>query len=699
MEYGKCANREDSHPQRASALIVMKINLLKSDRREEGSAFLLAMLLVIIVIPLAISYLAASQQQYRLADRSQTWSSALPTAEAGLEEAFAHLNRECYSNIINGGNLTWNSNQWTGSTWAYTNSSGVTGTAKGLKSPKRYLGTNYYQVSIITNTTTDSSISATRPEIVSIGYSPSSMRVNGSSFASRQIRVKAQIFFYNAYGIKSVGDITSTGGGLTLGAYDPYADTNNMAGVYTNKAQIISSVAMASVEGNIEFKGQGTVYGSVATSPYMTNSVGSKTTIGDMAWVTNGNTGTQTGHYDNTLNSEVLDPPFDSNAASSWTLLSACNCTASYTNVTVVPMKVVTNTPPNPMPAGGVSTNDSGVYTTETWPSAIDPSLITTNLIAITNSLSKPLVTATNVFNLSTNASSVTLTNPAAAGPPYTSWPSYPTNYVGTPQQLTQVVTNYLSTEPPAQAVVGSWQYMYKKTNGTDVIDVQNVGTKKNPIYQTNYTYTWLKGYSYQTPGSYNWNYYVYKYTTTTYTYMGPKPENTTIVTGNYEYVVSGGNYKTSGNLSLSGSMLIKGHVVIYVAGKFSMSGNAGIVIPYGSSLTFYFGGDVDMKGNAGVETLSGRAQDFTMWGLPDCTKFDIAGNAAFTGTLYAPEADVSLKGSGKSNFDIVGSITGKTVTANGKFQVMWPTDLGYSGPMAGFVASNWTEEKVGVGP
>ena len=129
------------------------------------------------------------------------------------------------------------------------------------------------------------------------------------------------------------------------------------------------------------------------------------------------------------------------------------------------------------------------------------------------------------------------------------------------------------------------------------------------------------------------------------------------------------------------------------------MSGNSTIIIPYGSKLTLYFGGDADMSGNGGIVNLTGRAQNLTMFGLPTCTNIKIAGNASFTGTVYAPEANISLKGSGNNNYDVVGAITGKTVTVDGKFGVIYPTDLATSGPVGGFVASKWTEEKVGVGP
>src|SRR5205823_8492437 len=56
----------------------------------------------------------------------------------------------------------------------------------------------------------------------------------------------------------------------------------------------------------------------------------------------------------------------------------------------------------------------------------------------------------------------------------------------------------------------------------------------------------------------------------------------------------------------------------------------------------------------------SGSAFNFSFFGLPSNKELKLSGNAAFTGTIYAPEAAFKLGGGGNDMYDFVGSsITG----------------------------------------
>src|SRR6476620_10131385 len=61
--------------------------------REHGGVLLLTLSLTIILGTALASYLKLVEYQNRSVVRSQFWNSSIPAAEAGIEEALAHLNQ------------------------------------------------------------------------------------------------------------------------------------------------------------------------------------------------------------------------------------------------------------------------------------------------------------------------------------------------------------------------------------------------------------------------------------------------------------------------------------------------------------------------------------------------------------------------------------------------------------------------------
>src|SRR5439155_20052749 len=83
-QYRKCAISKNCH----SKGIIMK---LRNSSRQRGGAVVIALFTVgILGISLA-SYLSLVRAQNLSTVRSQAWNSALPLAEAGVEEAFAQI--------------------------------------------------------------------------------------------------------------------------------------------------------------------------------------------------------------------------------------------------------------------------------------------------------------------------------------------------------------------------------------------------------------------------------------------------------------------------------------------------------------------------------------------------------------------------------------------------------------------------------
>lgn len=281
---------------------------------------------------------------------------------------------------------------------------------------------------------------------------------------------------------------------------------------------------------------------------------------------------------------------------------------------------------------------------------------------------SSPLVnqsmTTTNYTFLSSQASSLTYPSPDP-GNVTTNWQTFtattkPATWSGV------LVTN-------TSQVVNAATY---PADGTYVGNVTTITTTKNKKTTTTYTYTAITGYTYTAA--------VYTYNTTT--------TNTTTQTTTYAYVTDSGNYQMN-SLSISGQneLLVRGNTVLYIAGDFSMTGQSQITILPGASLTIYVGGSASLAGN-GVMNLNQDATKYSLYGLPTCTSISLSGNAAFTGTIYAPTADLALNGSGNTVYDCVGAVVCNTAYFHGNFQFHYDEKLGRTAIKSQFRIASWNE-------
>lgn len=161
----------------------------------------------------------------------------------------------------------------------------------------------------------------------------------------------------------------------------------------------------------------------------------------------------------------------------------------------------------------------------------------------------------------------------------------------------------------------------------------------------------------------------------------------------NYTYVIGSGNFMTS-SLSMSGQnkMAVTGNAVLYVTGNVSLSGQSFIYIAPGASLQLYVAGSSTSIGGNGVANGNSNATNFFYYGLPSNTSISLSGNAAFTGIIYAPQADFTLGGGGNNPYDFVGaSITG-SVRMNGHYNFHYDEALARLGASSGYVATSWNE-------
>ena len=148
-------------------------------------------------------------------------------------------------------------------------------------------------------------------------------------------------------------------------------------------------------------------------------------------------------------------------------------------------------------------------------------------------------------------------------------------------------------------------------------------------------------------------------------------------------------------SINLSGKKAIivtSTNAELYVTGNVSLSGQSYIYIAPGASLKLYVGGASTTLSGQGIANSTGQAKNFFYYGLPTNKTFNLSGNAAFIGVIYAPSAVFNMSGGGTDPTDFVGaSITG-TVSMSGHYKFHYDESLATYGPSKGYVVTSWNE-------
>jgi hypothetical protein len=148
--------------------------------------------------------------------------------------------------------------------------------------------------------------------------------------------------------------------------------------------------------------------------------------------------------------------------------------------------------------------------------------------------------------------------------------------------------------------------------------------------------------------------------------------------------------------LSSSKQLNILGDVTLIVtapagASAIDITGNAGINLPAGSSLTIYTAGNINIAGN-GVANDNAQPAALQIRGTSSSTistqAIQIAGKGALKGIVYAPNADVKINGNG----DVMGSVVANNVTLVGNAAFHYDESLNNLGAGQPYGITQWTE-------
>ena len=154
----------------------------------------------------------------------------------------------------------------------------------------------------------------------------------------------------------------------------------------------------------------------------------------------------------------------------------------------------------------------------------------------------------------------------------------------------------------------------------------------------------------------------------------------------------------TSLSVGGSGRLNITGPVDIIVTGNTSIGGSGYIAVGGGSSVNpsfnLYCPGTIDLGGSGMVNNTS-KPIKANIWGTKPsgstAQTITVGGSAAFFGTVYAPNGNITISGSG----GVYGALIGNTVTLSGSGDVHYDVQLGAAttsgGPSPGSGSSSGT--------
>jgi hypothetical protein len=201
----------------------------------------------------AASMLQLASQHSTSATRSGLWNQAIPVAEAGVEEALAHLNHVA---------TNWSANGWT--------------LVKGDYTKTRTLGSNYFTVTVTTNTD---------PVITSRGYMLFPYR---SNYVSRAVRVTAQKKGVGMRGMSAKSKVLIKDFART-DSYNSKDPTKSTGGRYDPaKAGANGDVSSIATSGSmVELSGNAKVNGKLGTGSKGALKIAAPATVGSKAWTSN----------------------------------------------------------------------------------------------------------------------------------------------------------------------------------------------------------------------------------------------------------------------------------------------------------------------------------------------------------------------------------------------------------------------------
>ena len=143
-----------------------------------------------------------------------------------------------------------------------------------------------------------------------------------------------------------------------------------------------------------------------------------------------------------------------------------------------------------------------------------------------------------------------------------------------------------------------------------------------------------------------------------------------------------------TGDINITGGSVVTFDGGTYFYHDFSKGGGSTMDVPVGATVQIYVSGALSVSGG-GFVNLNNTSNNLQIWGCgTDATDWSIGGSATVYMTIYAPNHDLTISGSG----DRFGSFTAAYLTKTGSG--LLEMDFGLSSPTGQFVVvgGSWTQ-------
>lgn len=276
----------------------MKTQNIKFARRRDGSALLVTLMIAALLAAAVGTYMALTSQENSSVKRSIGWNSALPLAEAGIEEGLSHIIK--------------NTNWYAADGWALN-------VTNAVYAKKRFLGDSYYSVTI-------AGMPGGTVYITSTGY--------GCWKASNYVARTVQVVADTPSPFLPIGLVATNiifGGTFGADSFDSSSQLYSTDGNY-DPAKATALVTIATPGLGFSIAGSSHIRGYVATGPGGTVSIGGAAFVGDEYYTGHG---IQPGHMTNNFTS-MFPPALAPFTSSTPGVQTPTNAAVGGTNYTYV---------------------------------------------------------------------------------------------------------------------------------------------------------------------------------------------------------------------------------------------------------------------------------------------------------------------------------------------------------------------------
>lgn len=130
----------------------------------------------------------------------------------------------------------------------------------------------------------------------------------------------------------------------------------------------------------------------------------------------------------------------------------------------------------------------------------------------------------------------------------------------------------------------------------------------------------------------------------------------------------------------------------MYITGDIILGNSAEIEIEEDSSLILYLGGNFEGKNSSTINNETQIPKNWRIYALDSCESIVLKNSSDFYGTIYAPNAEVTMDNSA----DMHGSIVAKNFDQKNSGDFNYDAslrDVSSDDEMVSFVIANWSEQ------